>query len=262
VTERLQADQENFQRHLMTGDDTVSASIVGDERAPADTRLAVYYHAYRLRLVEVLQNDFTGVHALLGTDAFREMALAYLAAWPSAQASVRWFGRRLPGFLASGAYAQHPELAEMAHFEWSWAHAFDAADAPVAGLQAMAGIPAESWAELHMTCHPSLARLDLHHNVPALFEAATREAETPPVLTRQDDARGWVLWRRELRVHWRSLEADEAWALDAARAGESFADICTGLCRWHAEDAVPMRGASLLRTWLDEGLLTAVRCPA
>lgn len=255
---QLHADQRAFQAHLETGDDAVAASIVGDARADADTRLEVYYQAYRLRLVEVLQNDFTGVHALLGDDAFRAMVLAYVAAHPSEHPSVRWFGRHLAEFLDRSGHAEHAVLAEMARFEWSWAHAFDAADAAVAGLDAMAGIPAESWAGLRVQFHPSLQRQDLRYNVPALFDAATREAEAPAV-AEEADAVPWILWRRELRVHWRSLEPDEAWALDAAADGQTFGHLCAGLCQWHAPDAVPLRGASLLRTWLEEGLISDVQ---
>lgn len=254
---QLAADQQAFQSHLTTGSAEVKASIVGDDKATANTRLEVYYQAYRLRLVEVLQNDFTGVHALLGTDAFRDMALRYIGEHPSEHPSVRWFGRQLGAFLSLPPYAGHPELAEMARFEWAWGHAFDAADLPAAGADVVTTVAPEAWAGLRVTAHPSLQRLDLVYNVPALFEAATRD-ESPPPLVGESAALPWVLWRRDLIVHWRSLDADEAWALDAARQGQCFGDLCAGLCGWHDVDAVPMRAASLLRTWLEEGLLSGV----
>ena len=254
---RLHADQQAFQSHLMTGSADVRTSIVGDAKATADTRLEVYYQAYRLRLVEILQNDFTGVHALLGTDAFREMVLRYIAAHPSEHPSVRWFGRHLAGFLALPPYAEHPELAEMAQFEWAWAHAFDAADVAAAGPDVMTEVAPEAWAGLRVTAHPSLQRLDLSYNVPALFEAATRD-DAPPPLVRESEPLAWMLWRRELIVHWRSQAADEAWALSSALAGQTFGDLCAGLCGWHAPDAVPLRAATLLRTWLEDGLLSGV----
>lgn len=254
---QLNADQQAFQSHLMTGDPEVSASIVGDARADAATRLEVYYQAYRLRLVEILQNDFTGVHALLGTDAFRDMVLGYIAAHPSEHPSVRWFGRHLAAFLARPPYAEHPELAEMAQFEWAWAHAFDATDQITVGPDAMADVAPEAWAGLRVTVHPSLQRLALNYNVPALFEAATRDAD-PPALVGESDALTWILWRRDLIVHWRSLDADEAWALGAAVQGQTFGELCAGLCGWHDPDAVPLRAASLLRTWLEDGLLSGI----
>lgn len=254
---QLSADQQAFQSHLMTGDAEVTESIVGDARANAETRLEVYYQAYRLRLVEILQNDFTGVHALLGTDAFREMVLRYIAAHPSEHPSVRWFGRHLAEFLAFPPYAEHPELAEMAWFEWAWAHAFDAADLPAARPDVMAAVAPEAWAGLRVTLHPSVQWLELNYNVPALFEAATRDDEPPPVV-REANAVAWILWRRDLIVHWRSLETDEAWALGAAKQGQTFGDLCAGLCDWHEPDAVPLRAASLLRTWLEDGLLSRI----
>jgi hypothetical protein len=236
----------------------VTGHIVGDARASAQTRLEVYYQAYRLRLLEILGNDFEGLAAMLGADDFATMVGGYIAAHPSAHPSVRWFGRHLPGYLqATPPWAGSPALAEMASFEWSWGLAFDAADAAPAEPSQLAALAPESWAGLRVSLHPSVQRVTLAHNVPEIFAAATRSSPLPPVAA--GEARPWVLWRCELVVHWRSLDRDEAWALDAAARGQDFGALCEGLCEWHAPDAVPLRAASLLRTWLEEGLLAAVQ---
>ena len=53
----------------------------------------------------------------------------------------------------------------------------------------------------------------------------------------------------------RSLDEDEAWAFDAAMAGATFADLCGGLCRFHAPQEAAARSAGLLRLWIETGLL-------
>ncbi|MGI9330937.1 MAG: HvfC/BufC N-terminal domain-containing protein, partial [Gammaproteobacteria bacterium] len=93
--------QAQFQAHLTHGADDVAAHIVGDEKADSATRLQVYFQAYRLRLIDVLQNDFEGLHALLGDEAFSRMVQAYLEEHPSRHPSVRWFGQHLPAFLSA-----------------------------------------------------------------------------------------------------------------------------------------------------------------
>jgi hypothetical protein len=145
----------------------------------------------------------------------------------------------------------------MAGFEWAWGLAFDAADAPAASTGRIAGVAPDDWAGLRVNLHPSLQRVDLHYNVPALFEATSR-SDALPSLQRQDAPVAWAVWRKDLVVHWRSLEPDEAWGLEIAGQGQTFGELCAGLCDWYDPDAVPLRAASLLRSWLDDGLLTDI----
>ena len=250
--------QAQFQAHLTRGTDGVTAHIIGDHKADSSTRLQVYFQAYRLRLIEVLQNDFEGLHSLLGDEGFSRMVQAYLEKHPSGHPSVRWFGQHLPVFLSSNPeYAQHPVLAEMARFEWAWGLAFDAADRPVPGIDAMAQIAPEDWGSLQVEVQPSVQQLALSYNVPAIFQAVTNQS-TPPPVERAARPVNWVLWRRDLIVCWRSLDTDEAWALDAAAGGASFAQLCEGLCQWHEADAVPLRAAGMLRGWLEDQLLAGI----
>ncbi len=249
--------QSALQSFLLHADPSITEHVVGDERADAKQRLDVYFQAYRLRLQEVLATDFGGLRALLGDEGFEQMSLAYIDAYPSEHPSVRWFGRALAGFLAEHS-PDRPELAEMAAFEWAWGQAFDAADAPVANESALAELDAGQWPGLSVTLHPSVHRVSLQFNVPAVFAAAV-DGETLPELTRNDAGVSWLLWRHELNVHWRSLAEDEDRALQAAGQGTDFGSLCEGLCDWHEPEAVPLRAASLLKTWLGEGLISEVR---
>ncbi|MDJ0929398.1 MAG: DNA-binding domain-containing protein [Gammaproteobacteria bacterium] len=253
----LNRAQQEFQQHLMAGDSTVVKRIVGDARAPAQERLDVYYQAYRLRLIEVLENDFAGLKALLGDD-FAVMVNGYLHAHPSQHPSVRWFGRRLQEFLATVApWCERFELAEMAAFEWAWGQAFDAADAAVREPDALARISPDAWADLQLELHPSLRFLQLRTNVPMIFGAVARDESMPDLVTETEPV-DWLVWRRDLVVRWRSLTVDEAWALQAIADGASFAQLCEGLCDWHDVADVPIRAASFLRGWLTDGLITRI----
>jgi hypothetical protein len=66
-----------------------------------------------------------------------------------------------------------------------------------------------------------------------------------------------LIWRREERVYFRTLPADEAVAWAALRRGRSFGAICNALASAGSADAAPARAAQLLATWLAEGLLAA-----
>ena len=60
----------------------------------------------------------------------------------------------------------------------------------------------------------------------------------------------WLLWRSELRELFRPLSEAEQHALAAARAGESFGDICMRVCDHFREDEAPAQAAAL-PAWLD-----------
>lgn len=247
----------DFQDCMLRNSVDMQGQVVGDALAGAEERVRVYVEAYRLRLLEVLQDNYTGLHAMLGEEQFDAMGRAYIAAHPSTHPSVRWFSRHLEGFLRETApYNAQPYLAEMAAFEWAQGLVFDAADAPVAGLDALAAVTPEMWASLHFSLHPAVRLLALHWNVPQAWQAL--EAGEAAELQSGETAASWLLWRAEFMSHWRSLGEDEAWALEALSEGRNFGELCEGLCRWHAPEAVALAAASFLKRWLTDGLISRV----
>ncbi|MDQ2696861.1 MAG: DNA-binding domain-containing protein [Pseudomonadota bacterium] len=251
--------QREFQRYLLHRPNHMTAAVAQTPRLSAAERLDVYDDAYRTRLREALQTDFPALHTLLGDGGFRAMAGRYIAAHPSRHYSIRWFGARLSGFLATDAAGvQHPVLAEMAAFEWALSAALDAADAPVAVPADLAAVAPQDWPGLRFAFHPSVQRLDLLWNVPQLWHAVKDQAPPQPP-QRQDATQPWLVWRKGIRCYFYSLPAAHAWMLDAALAGDCFADLCAGLCQWESEDQVAAHAARRLREWLDHGLIAAVR---
>jgi hypothetical protein len=65
----------------------------------------------------------------------------------------------------------------------------------------------------------------------------------------------WLLWRQELTTYFRSLSVTEAKALDAARDGWPFGELCALLCDELGETQAPLQAATLLRGWIDAGLI-------
>lgn len=251
----LRALQRDFQAYLLRPDGQLRGCIAEGEGLSADDRLRVYADAYRLRLLEALGDNYPGLHTLLGDAQFEALGRAYIDAHPSRHPSVRWFGRRLAEFLvAAEAYRGLPYLSELAAFEWAVSEVFDAADAVSVGVEELARLPPEAWAELRPGLHPSLRRRNLEWNVPVLWQALD-EGRAPPEAERAEYPVGWVLWRRDLMIHWRSLQVDEAWALDRIAAGATFAEVCEGLCEWIDAENVGLHAAGLMQRWLADGLI-------
>ncbi len=250
--------QHDFQAYLLHPDRQMHGHVVATPQLGVEERLDIYADAYRLRLEEALGVDFVAVHTLVGDSEFRTLARAYIDAHPSRHYSIRWFGQHLSAFLRNEPrYANRPVLAEMASFEWALGLALDAADAPCLDADELTRIPHERWPGLRITLHPSVHRLELHWSVPQLWKAI--DAGAPPQQpVRTDVGNAWLIWRRDLASYFRSVDPPEAWALRAVAARHTFAELCEGLGRWIEDDQVAIYAATLLRGWLDQGLLSHI----
>jgi hypothetical protein len=248
-----------FQDFILNDDPAIAAEVIGTTRVDAATRLGIYANAYRLRLLEALDTDYPGLHTIAGDEEFDRLGRAYVDAHPSSFRSLRWFGDRMGEFLrATAPWCDYPVFAEMAAFEWAMSDAFDASDTVLATVEDMAAVAANAWPALRFTPHDSLRRLDLHWNVPTVWKAIDTEQD-PPNLEESELPVAWLVWRRDLRTYFRSLDVAEAWALDAMLRGEPFSFLCEGLTEWIDSQNVPMHAAALLKRWLSDGLIREIR---
>lgn len=192
--------QDEFQRYLLDADRTIERRVVGTDRVPVDTRLAIYGGGYGARLTEALQASYPVLAQLLGEPDFEELAAAYIRMHPSQFASIRYYGDELAEFLNDEpGYAAIPVLAELARWEWAMTETFDAADAQVVPLSAMGDISPQVWSDLHFEWHPSVRRLELAWNVPQIWKALSGDAgRLEPSLSAEPEQ--WLLWRRELDI--------------------------------------------------------------
>ncbi len=249
--------QQAFQRYLTDDDEAISDFVVSSDSVKAEHRLATYFNAYRIRLVNSLAINYPLVKAMLGEAHFEGLAIDYLQRHPSKNASVRWFGDQFSGFLAAKSGLENFELlSELAVFEWSRLSVFDEQHADnLISLQDMAQLPAEEWPDLRFTFKPAIRIVEFNYDIPRLVAAI--EANQPqPELLKQPHARQWLVWRQQLDMHWRSLAADESWALQKAMQGKEFSAICDGLTEWHETGQIALRAAALVKQWIHDQLIT------
>lgn len=248
--------QRAFQDYLLKQGDGFTAAVRDTSKAPRTLLLDVYRDGYAWRLIEVLTNDYPGVMAMAGPADFDFMARAYIAARPSHHPSVRWFGAGLADFLAATPpFNGSPAVAEMARFEWAMGNAFDSADVAPLGAETIMALPPEAWGTLAFTVLPSLQRLTLAFDVPQAWQAYGEVEPGNLEVEAANEPTDWVIWRPEFTTQFRSLEADEAAALDAAIEGRPFPEICEALVAHVGEEQAAARAAGLLRSWVEEGML-------
>jgi Putative DNA-binding domain len=248
--------QSDFQRGILTGDDTILAEILDSPREKRETLYGVYRYAYGSRLVEAMRSDHELLHAYLGDEMFDEMGHAYVKARPSEHPNLRWFSQALPDFLKSTApYSDHPVLSDLAALEKTLNDAFDGTDGPVLELTDMAAFPPEAWNDLKFTPHPTAARLDLSTNASAIWLALKNDETPPDALTLQEPSR-LLVWRQDTTPMFRELPAEEAMMWDEAAGGIPFGVLCSILATYDDPDSAAARGAGYLHGWVTAGLLT------
>lgn len=251
--------QLRFQDYLIGESEDIEADIISTPNALAEHRLGAYYNAYRIRLIDCLAVDYSALEQYLGRTAFENLALDYLRHYPSTHPSVRWFGQHLPTYLRDIYQGEDQEfLQELASYEWAQSLVFDAAgSASLFQLEDMAQVPPEAWPELTFCFKPAMRWLDLHWNVVRIENAIDTGAEVPQP-QRSDYPQRWLIWRRELKTYWRSLEVHEAWALEQAAKGANFAAICEGLLEWIDAEQVALVAAGFLKQWISDQLLISL----
>ena len=239
---------------LLGADEPQADPAVPRPDAGRPPRLDVYHHAYRARLVEALRSNYPVLHRVLGDEAFRELALAYLVDHPSRQPSIRWFGDRLPAWAALHPAALcHPSLVDLATMEWTLGLSFDAADAAPVAFEDLAAWPAEEWPEARFAAHPSVTLLPLRWAIEPIWRLLTDDENAAGDEPREHE-HILLVWRQGLDTQWRSLDPEEAAALADCLGGETFAKLCEHATATRG-DAAPAWVASALRRWVDDGLL-------
>jgi hypothetical protein len=254
----LARQQADFQRGILTGDDSVLAEIPDSPKEKRETLFGVYRYAYGSRLVEALRNDHELLHAYLGDEMFDEMGHAYVKARPSEHPNLRWFSQGLPEFLRANApYSDYPVLGDLAALEKALNDAFDGSDGAVVTLADVSAFAPEIWKDLVLTAHPTAARFDLTTNAPAIWRALKAD-ETPPDAMEQAEPVRILVWRQDNTPMFRELPAEEAMMWDEATRGVPFGVLCSMLATYDDPDTAAGRGASYLHAWITGGCLSGV----
>ncbi|MET0314774.1 MAG: hypothetical protein ABW275_10320, partial [Hansschlegelia sp.] len=138
--------------------------------------------------------------------------------------------------------------------------AFDACDAPVASMAALAGTPAERWPDLVFAPHPSARELVCASNLMEIWSAVTEDQAAPAarLLERPDRL---LVWRNDGVAMFRVLGDEEAMLWSEAGRGVAFRTLCEMSATYDDPATAPMRVAGYLQGWLQSGLLTAIELP-
>jgi hypothetical protein len=266
---RLEQQQAALRLAIILGD---AAGRPGGAVAPGLLRprqdgslmLRIYQHAYSARLSDALRDNYGVLPQIMGDQAFDALAMAYIGRHPSAYPSIRWFGDRLPEFMAQREdLVAHPAFVDLARMEWTLRLAFDAADALVLPAQALTAVAGDDWPRLVFVPHPTVQLLSMQWSVePAwrvfkTFDPAT--GEEPELPAPQQAAHTLLVWRQGLETRWRALDGLAAELLRQVLAGSNFSALCDAAHRQLGESEAAPAVVAALQGWLADGLLTDFR---
>jgi len=212
--------------------------ITPNDRLTSRERLEIYSRSYWYRILDSLYDDFPGLRAIIGDEAFHRLSRAYLAAYPSESYTMRNLGHALESWLRPRRQytaGQHALALDMVRLEWAHIVAFDGPSAKPMGPEDLL----ELGPALRMTVQPYITLLDLHYAVDDLRIAVSRKTDlhetasnavTAPkhragkrrTIPRAKAKIHLAVHRFEDVVYYRRLEPESFRILTALRCGESI----------------------------------------
>jgi hypothetical protein len=242
-------------------EEVAAAVIAPNSRLTAFERLEIYNRQYWFRVLGALADDFPALSAVVGSQAFDQISIAYLSAHPSRSFSLRNLGSHLTEWLAANpGYSgrRHRLAVDVARIEWAFIEAFDSAERAPLTIEQIATLDASS--KLALQPHVRLLALEypaddlvlnLHKRekrqaseAGVRHEALNKPAAIPRIRRRPT----WVAAHRvDLAVYYRRLEREEFRTLVAIQEGNPLAEaIATGF----AESRIPeARQAKDIQQW-------------
>lgn len=148
--------QQRFAGALFDGADAPIVPFVHGGGIDAAARLGIYRNNLREGFTRTLALEFPVIERLVGADYFRQLALGYLRAHPSATGNLHFVGVRFPDHLrrrfGGSEYDYLPDVAEL---EWAYQESMVAADAAPLAPDALRGFDPARYAELRFALHPA-----------------------------------------------------------------------------------------------------------
>lgn len=243
----LQNTGNNFEHYLHDNNPSKSPAAI-----------TIYQNAYQRRLIDTLRADYPMLEQLLGVEYFSELAVDYIAEYPSKSYTLRYFGQNLSHFLKNDlVYQQQPYLAEMADFEWLLADVFDLADTQNATINDMSEVTPEDWPHLKVNYQASMGWLVLNWNIVDVYRAMLTDSEVPDIHF-SPIPRHCLIWRKEYSSFFRIIDTRE-WLAMQILEHSSFAQLCETLSILDDSDEnSALNAATYLKAWLSADLIESI----
>ena len=256
---RLETTQQQFLHMLMDQPNNLATEIRDGGKIDVAERLGIYRHAYRARLMEVMQDIFERTWAYLGDESFEQCAHSYIDLHPPGGRTLQGFGETFPDWLVD-RFPDDADIADVARIDWMLRVAFDGADAKPIAIGDLASLTPDDWSVVTFQFHPTVAFAASTYNAASIWEALDQDL-APPVAVPLDIPTWLLVWRKDYRPHFITVGEIEALAIGKLRDGISFAETCAQLDTQFAGSDVATAIGLALRRWVDDELLIGAATP-
>lgn len=234
-------------------------------------RLEVYANDYYWRLAGVLELHFPTVAWMLGHVQFHNLVTDYVLVSPSREPDLRRYSRDFPSFITAHEEGElQPELVEVAWIELDRVQMLDLPDEQPLTPDSLAAFELHEWPTLRFVASKSVRLRATTRPFSPMFTLCREGQSLALARKHHPPALGHTLiWRRDMTIYHRDLEADEAAALQALLERQSFLEICavaSGVGReggdadgLAGDDAHPQQVAAWLHRWLAAGLIREIQ---
>ncbi|MEP5938023.1 MAG: DNA-binding domain-containing protein [Erythrobacter sp.] len=268
ASEQLLLAQQGFMAQVLDDDAPAPADWPADQNARLAAGMDVYRQNYRSAVVEAISSTYEQTQKWLDQGvvdgAFQRAAIHHVIAHPPAGWTIDDVGA---GFETTclQLFPDDRAVAELAWLEWAMLGASRAAEAtpltPESFAQATAEFGDEDWAALTLEFVPGIAARTLEHDLHAMWQAlGSTPFERPP--TALEIPRGCIVWREGERPTFLMVDAANVQALNAARTGMTYAEICVMLAGADADEQAlqeaAMAAGAMLGQWLQESLIVGL----
>ena len=237
----------------------VGEMLATDDRpASPSAGMKVYRSAYRNRLLEALHSSFETTCEYVGVEAFDTAACHHIILNPPASWTLDAYGAGFDLTLAE-LFAEDPQVAELAWFEWHMQQAFGSPDAdPLDPAKLASGELANAdWDRACIAFVPSFAMRAVRTDCIALWAALDEGVELPAMRERPNDAYV-IVWRKDMTTHFRFADPAEGKALAELADRQSFGALCASLAGELGSNAALSQAGGWLARWLQDGLIADV----
>lgn len=235
------------------------ALLTDGPRMRAAERLAVYRRGYLARLIECLADDYPALRWAYGVEGFESLCHRYIAAHPSTEPSLNWFGRHMATFCATHGGLDDPEFAsDLARLEWSMVEVIHAPVGAKWTLASLGAVSVDSWANARLKVTPACRLLELDYPVDTFYQAF-REGQ---VKGRTPAERSWLAVVRDGPTVWRMpLTVTMFDLLSALSRGEPLGAALERAAGVDEAESDPAAGARVMRwfrDWVASGFFSGV----
>lgn len=242
--------------------DVASTFIKPNDRMTAFDRLEVYNQQYWWRLSASLHEDFRGLHAIIGDEAFDRLIVTYLEAHPSRSWTLRNLGSQMPAFVEAHPELVHPHVdlaIDIARMEWARVVAFDDPAWPVLDASELAtraadnrAIAFQPYVQLLTVQHPVdklMLRLKKRDQLVASNTASSAHHQRSRHMSAKRLVRPLhlVVHRVNFMLYYKRLAPEAMTLLKALTAGKSIEAACT--LAFEGSRTRPKQQAAKVQEW-------------